>query len=258
MIPSSQAVSLSNKTILVTRPVGREQHLCHLIEQAGGSVIHYPVIHIQPLAESEIVQLRQLQEKLHEYSMAIFISRTAVEQGLHYFPALPEHLTIVSIGSKTSESLQQNKIDIDIEAPEHNTESLLQTAEFQQPDITGQQVLIFRGEGGRALLGDTLRHRGAKIRYVETYKRALPSLLPLTKKQIESLDAITVSSNEGLENLITLMQGAEQVYNIPLVLPSRRTAMLAGQYGFKTIITAQNATDDATLSALNQYFSSLK
>ena len=258
MTPTNQAVSLSNKTILVTRPVGREQNLRHLVEHAGGSVIHYPVIHIQPLTQSEAVKLRHLRDKLNEYSMAIFISRTAVEQGLHYFSALPRHLLIVSIGSKTSESLKQNKIDIDIEAPEHNTESLLQIEEFQKPNIEGKHVLIFRGEGGRALLGDTLRHRGATIRYVETYKRTLPSLLPLTKKQIESLDAITVSSNEGLENFITLMHGAEQVQNIPLVLPSRRTAMLAGQYGFNTIITAQNATDDATLSALNQYFSSLK
>ena len=202
MLPTSQTTPLSKTTILVTRPAGRELHLCHLIEQAGGSVIHYPVICIQSLTASEIADLKQLQGQLQEYSMAIFISRSAVEQSQYYFPVLPDHLTIVSIGSKTTESLKLNNIHFDIEAPQHNTESLLQTAEFQQPCIQGQRILIFRGIGGRALLGDTLRSRGASIRYVETYKRVIPSQPPLTGKQIESLDAITVSSNEGLNNLI--------------------------------------------------------
>ena len=171
-------------------------------------------------------------------------------------PDLPEQLTVISIGSKTTKSLKQKNIHVDIEAPEHNTESLLQIAEFQQASIQGKQILIFRGIGGRALLGDTLKHRGAKIRYVEIYKRTLPPLHPLTKTQLDSLDAIAVSSNEGLENLVTLMHGIDAIIDIPLVLPSSRTAAEASKYGFKTIISAQNATDEAVLAALEQYFSS--
>ncbi len=247
---------LSNKTILITRPVGREKHLRQLIEQTGGLVIHYPVITIQPLPEPAIEQLKHLFDQLHGFTMAIFISRTAVEQSRIYFPVLPEHLTIVSIGSKTTEALKQQNIHIDIEAPDHNTESLLQTAEFKIPQIQGQQVLIFRGAGGRALLGDTLKSRGAHIHYVETYKREKPKNAPLTEQQIKTLDAITISSNEGLENLISLMHGPDLLIDIPLIMPSLRTAALARQYGFKTIIPAENATDEAILAALNGYFSS--
>ena len=248
---------LSNKTILITRPVGREKHLRLLIEQAGGFVIHYPVINIQALSDPAIEQLKHLFDQLHSFTMAIFISKTAVEQSQIYFPVLPKHLTIVSIGSKTTETLEQQNIHVDIEASEHNTESLLQAPEFQIPQIQGQQILIFRGTGGRALLGDTLKHRGAKIRYVETYRREIPACRPLTEQQIERIDAITVSSNEGLDNLISLMQGSSDLLiDVPLVLPSQRTATLATQYGFKTIITAQNATDEAFLAALNNYFSS--
>jgi uroporphyrinogen-III synthase len=255
MTETNPAVLLSNKTILITRPLGREKHLRQIIEQAGGSIIHYPAFDIQPPADLDIKQLIRLRDQLHSFTMAIFISQTAVEQSHLYFPVLPEHLTVVSIGSKTTSALEQQNIHVDIEAKEHDTESLLQAVEFQMPQIQGQRVLIFRGVGGRALLGDTLVRRGAQVRYVETYRREIPPLPPLTEQQIESLDALTVSSNEGLDNLITLMEDPSPLIDIPLVLPSQRAAKLARQHGFKTIISAQNATDEATLAALTSYFS---
>jgi len=249
------ATPLSNKTILITRPGGREKHLRQLIEQAGGKVIHYPVIHIQPPPELDITQLLHLREQLHSFTVAIFISPTAVEQSQIYFPALPEHFTIVAIGSKTTEALRQQNLSVDIEASQHNTESLLKDPFFQMPKIEGQRILIFRGNGGRALLGDTLTRRGAQVRYVETYQRELPPHPPLSEQQISDISAITVSSNEGLDNLITLMEDPSLLIDTPLVVPSPRTKTLARQHGFKTIIAAQNATDEATLKALTDYFS---
>ena len=247
---------LSNKTILITRPDGRENHLRQLIEQAGGKVIHYPVIHIQPPPELDITQLVHLREKLHSFTVAIFISPTAVEQSRIYFPALPEHFTIVAIGSKTTEALQEQNISVDIEASRHNSESLLKDPFFQMPKIQGQRILIFRGTGGRALLGDTLTRRGAQVRYVETYQRELPPHPPLNEQEILSISAITISSNEGLDNLITLMEDPSLLIDTPLVVPSPRAQTLARQHGFKIIITAENATDEAATKALLDYFSS--
>lgn len=246
---------LSNKTVLITRPVGREKHLRQLIEEDGGKVIHYPVINIQPPPELDIQQLVLLREQLHSFTMAIFISPTAVEQSQIYFPALPEHFTIVSIGSKTTEALNQQNIHVDIEASEHNTESLLRDPAFQMPNMEGQRVLIFRGSGGRALLGNSLIRRGAQVRYVETYQREIPPHPPLTEDQISTLDALTISSNEGLDNLVTLMEDPTLLIDIPLVVPSPRAQTLARQHGFKIIIAAENATDEAIVSALTDYFS---
>ncbi len=251
------AKSLSNKTILITRPPGRETHLRRLIKQAGGNVIHYPVFHIQPPPALDITQLINLREKLHSFTVAIFISPTAVEQSQIYFPALPEHFTIVAIGSKTTEALQQQNIPVDIEAAEHNTESLLNDPFFQMPKLQGQRILIFRGSGGRALLGDTLIRRGAQVRYVETYQRELPPHPRLSEQQILHISAITISSNEGLDNLITLMEDPSLLIDTPLVVPSPRAQTLARQHGFKKIIAAHNATDEAALEALVHYFSTL-
>jgi uroporphyrinogen-III synthase len=188
--------------------------------------------------------------------MAIFISPTAVEQSQIYFPALPEHFIIVSIGSKTTEALKQQNIMVDIEAPEHNTESLLKTTAFQMPEIDGQRIIIFRGSGGRPLLGDTLIRRGAQVRYIETYRREKPCHQPLTQQQVDQLDAITISSNEGLDNLIALMEDPTPLIDIPLIVPGHRAETLARQHGFRIIVVAENATDEATVSALRNYFSS--
>lgn len=251
----SPATPLKNKTILITRPHGREVHLRQLIEKTGGAVIHYPVISIQPPPELDIKHLVNLREKLHSFTAAIFISPTAVEQSQIYFPALPEHFTIVAIGTKTTQALQQQNLHVDIEALEHNSESLLKNSFFQMPKIQGRRILIFRGAGGRALLGDTLINRGAQIRYVETYHREIPPHPPLSKEQINSLSAITISSNEGLDNLITLMEDPSLLIDVPLIVPSERAHTSARQHGFKTIITAKDATDESILSALTDYIS---
>jgi len=241
---------LSNKTILITRPDGREKKLRQLIEQAGGSVIHYPVIKIQPPEQLDILQLRHIRDQLHSFTMAIFISPTAVEQSQIYFPALPEHFTIVSIGNKTTQALLQQNLHTDIEASENNTESLLKDPHFDMPKIKGQRILIFRGQGGRPLLGDSLVKRGAQVRYVETYQRELPPHPPLSEPQINSIDAITISSNEGLDNLITLMEDPSLLINTPLVVPSPRAQILARQHGFSHIFLAQDATDKAIVEVL--------
>jgi uroporphyrinogen-III synthase len=246
----NQTTSLSDKTILITRPLGREARLRTLIEQAGGSVIHYPVFKIQAPTDLEVEQLLRLRDQLHSFAIAIFVSPTAVEQSQIYFPALPEHLSVISIGSKTTQALSLQNIHTDIEAPDHNTESLLQSPHLQAPNIQGQRILIFRGSGGRPLLGDTLVRRGAQVRYVETYSRQLPPLPPLTDQQIMSLNAVTISSNEGLDNLVTLMEGPGLLIDVPLIVPGERTAALAKQHGFNTIVTADNATDEAIFTAL--------
>ena len=245
---------LVDRTILVTRPNGRERHLLSMIKRAGGTPIHYPAISIQPPRELEIKELIRLREQLQGFDMAIFISATAVEHSLMYFPVLPEHFTVVSIGSKTSEALRRQNIPVDIEAPGNDTESLLRMPQFQMPLMEGKRVLIFRGVGGRPLLGDTLVRRGAQVRYVETYRRTLPPQQALSSEQLADLDAITISSNDGLDNLVTLMEDPSILIDIPLFVPSTRVVRQARQHGFKIVQQADSATDEDMIAALIEYF----
>ncbi len=128
----TQSKPLSNKTILITRPIGREIHLRQQIEAAGGNVIHYPVITIRELSEEGVEKLHAIRARLSEFNMAIFISPTAVEQSHLYFPSFPDNISIVSMGSKTTQSLEKLNIPVAIESPEHNTETLLETDAFDE------------------------------------------------------------------------------------------------------------------------------
>jgi uroporphyrinogen-III synthase len=56
-----------------------------------------------------------------------------------------------------------------------DSESVLALPAFQAPAVAGRRVLILRGDGGRDLLGDTLRARGAEVEYLTCYHRNGPT-----------------------------------------------------------------------------------
>ncbi len=54
-----------------------------------------------------------------------------------------------------------------------DSEAVIALPEFAADAVRGRKVLIFRGDGGRELLADTLRERGASVEYVTCYRRYL-------------------------------------------------------------------------------------
>lgn len=254
-MPESTPAStpLADKTILVTRPQGRADNLCRLIEAAGGAALHYPVIEILPPLDNS--SLLAIKDRLHQYDIAIFISPTAVAQTASLLPLLPDHMDIAAIGSKTQAMLETHGVRVGIRPPGHDSEALLRHPAMRLPAVTHKKILIFRGEGGRAFLGDMLSRRGAHVHYVESYRRALPDAPALDAEQLARLDAIAISSNEGLDNLMLLNTDASRLLEIPLIAPSDAAVINAEQYGFKQVLRAANATDEACLQSLIALFS---
>ena len=247
------SMPLAGKTVLVTRPQGRADGLCHRIEAAGGTALHYPVIEILPPLDNS--SLLAIKDRLHQYDIAIFISPTAVAQTASLLPLLPDHMDIAAIGSKTRAMLETHGVHVGIRPPGHDSEALLRHPALQLPAVTHKKILIFRGEGGRAYLGDMLGRRGAHVHYVESYRRALPDAPALDDAQLARLDAIAISSNEGLDNLMLLNADVSPLLDIPLIAPSDAAVINAEQYGFKRVLRAANATDEACMQSLIALFS---
>ena len=103
-------------------------------------------------------------------------------------------------------------------------------------------MVIFRGEGGRELLGETLRARGAAVEYAECYRRVRPELDPAPLLEAwagSGLDAVTVTSSEGLRNLAEMVgrsRAASGCSRTPLFVPHPRIAEAARGLGVRTVI----------------------
>lgn len=214
---------LTGASILVTRPVHQAGPLITAIEQAGGSAWPFPVMEIVPGSPGEA---NATAADLPAADIAIFVSPNAVQHGLHLVPA---GTRLAAIGSGTAGALAEAGRPADI-VPEngYDSESLLAHAGMQS--VRGLNVQIFRGQDGRALLGETLRLRGAHVRYVEVYRRqpARPSARSLDELAAywrePGIDYVIAMSEASLEYLLELLPAAclQLLPAARLVSPSAR------------------------------------
>ena len=246
--------------VLVTRPAAQAEQLCSLIEAAGGEAVRLPAIAIRDPLDPR--PLAALVATLDGYDLAVFISFNAVDKGLDYIlgrRAWPVHTRIATVGVRSAEAVTQHGLRVDL-VPGHsfNSEALLALDELQ--DMTGKRVVIFRGNGGRELLHDTLVRRGASVDYVEVYRRVCPEVAAETMWQLlqpGALDCITITSNETLQNLYAMAgpTGQPLLRDIPLVVAGSRQAVLAETLGFtQPPVIAGNAGDAALLAAVTENF----
>jgi uroporphyrinogen-III synthase len=117
-------------------------------------------------------------------------------------------------------------------------------------DVNGWRVAIFRGDGGRELLGDTLKARGATVEYAACYRREKPrqnagDLLAAAPH------AITVTSSEALGYLWDMLDEAAKlrIASVPLFVPHERIAEAAQRLGWREVIPTGGG-DDGLLSGL--------
>jgi uroporphyrinogen-III synthase len=235
-------VSLTGKGIVVTRPASLAQGLASLIEADGGRAFLFPAIEIEPLAA--LMPPGKL-------DLAVFISPTAVREGLKQLKALPPRVVALSRG--TRRELERHGVTGAIAADGADSEALLAAPELQQ--VAGQRIAIVRGKGGRSVLGDGLRERGALVEYVECYRRVRPRSDPAPLHaawRAGQVHAVTVSSAQGLANLFDMLDG-ELLRGLPLFVPHARVADEARRRGAREALAA-GPGDDEMFARLVAYF----
>ncbi len=246
---SSHARSLAGLHILVTRPRDQAQSLALSIEQAGGTALLFPLLEIAAVQDTQTLQ--QQVARLGLIDLAIFISPNAVKYGMDAistFGTLPPALKIATVGQGSATALRERGVTGIIAPTERfDSEGLLALL----PQVDGWRVMIFRGDGGRELLGDTLKARGATVEYVTCYRRSKPQGPVSTLLQA---DAITVTSSEALNYLHQMIDTPEyqHLLDTPLFAPHPRIVELAQQQGW-TKAQLTEAGDTGLLSALLQY-----
>lgn len=251
--------SLAGVRVLVTRPRDQAENLARLIEERGGEAIRFPVIEI---AEPQDTQaLLAVIDRLKDFALAIFISPNAVNRAMNLIQArggLPPATRAACVGCGSARELKHFGIEnVIVPQGRFDSEALLELPELRQ--VAGQRIVIFRGDGGRELLGDTLEARGARIEYAECYRRLRPhtDTTPLLRRWARGeIDIVSVTSVQGLHNLFDMLGKAGQHWLIrtPVIVVSERMLEVCRELGFKTEPRlAVPASDAAILEAVQAW-----
>lgn len=244
---------------MVTRPSHQADGLARRLEAAGARVIRLPVLAIVDLESNP--KLDALINRLDEFALAIFVSANAVKGWVRLVlprRTLPPQLRLVAVGAGTASALEQAGLPSPLRpGASFGSEYLLDMPELSGRAIAGLRILIVRGIGGRELLSETLKARGASVEYMEIYRRVMP---PIGSEELLAhrcdVDVIMVTSVEALRNLFEIggPKAKEWLCSTALIVVSERIARLAEAFGVqKPPIIADHASDEALLEALQRW-----
>jgi uroporphyrinogen-III synthase len=255
---TAPAAALAGRGIVVTRPAQQAGPLAARIRAAGGHPILFPVLEI--VDTGDLQPLIDVIDRLDDYQLAVFISPNAVVRAMKQLGirrSWPASLRVAAIGKGSVRELERSGVT-GVIAPDRqfDSEHLLELPELQS--VAGQRVVIFRGDGGRELLGDTLTARGARVDYVECYRRARPQAdaRPLLDAwDGNALHAVTITSSEGMRNLYAMVgeSGRAQLRGTPVFAPHPRIAAVARELGCSHVIDTAPG-DDGLMEALQGHF----
>lgn len=253
--------TLTGVGVLVTRPSHQAQTLVGLIEGSGGRAFCFPAIEILDPIDNKALTV--LIDRIEDFDLAVFISANAVNKALNVIHArrgrLPERLKLACIGRQSAKELTRfgyagALVPV---SGRFDSEGLLAMPDMQY--VSGKRIVIFRGDGGRELLGNILSDRGADVEYAECYRRARPraEVAPLLKCWARNeIHVVTLSSTEGLRNLYDLLGklGRQWLARTPAAVLSERIREVARELGLKADVrVAAEATDDGLFQAIKEW-----
>jgi|GEM_PF-162432 len=197
---STLLVSGKALRVLITRPKAKAQQLALLLDQQGIANTSQTLFDYQSNNSADSIAIA-----LQHADILIFVSVAAVEFTHASYP-LHNNLsqTIFAVGNATKQALQALGITNTITPPpeQEHSEGLLKL--LQLAKVTGKEVVIFRGNGGREHIANSLILRGANVSYVESYQRVWRTLAINIAEQwrAQQINCIVVTSNDILVTLV--------------------------------------------------------
>lgn len=245
--------------VLVTRPAYQQAQLVGLVEQLDGQAYRFPTLEIVPLENQQ--PLVDKLKHLDQFDIAVFVSPNAAD---HVFGilnsnqlSLPPTLKLACVGKGCSNTVADQGYKVDAAPTEGiGSEGLLKHPLLQS--VGDKRVIIFRGNGGRELLAETLRRRGAAVEYCECYRRRAPEAdaKPLLDHwQTTGIDIVTITSTQALENLWSMLGpgGEPLLKSTPVVVISERIAESARKLGCQTVLVTDDTSDRSIIDCIKQW-----
>lgn len=249
--------------VLVTRPEHQCAFLAENIHKMGGNAVIFPVLEITDTKNKK--PLLDLIQRLDTFELAIFVSPNAVHKAMPLIQSyykrpgpLPAHIKIAAVGKSTALALKEYGVDHVI-APTKRFDSEALLEQDALLNVSGKRVIIFRGNDGRPLLGETLIKRGALLEYAECYRRSKPDIDPselISNWSRGKINAVIITSSEGLQNLFDIIgtHGQQLLKITPVFTAHERIASIARKAGLKTVVQTAESGDKGILQGMQEYF----
>ncbi len=250
-------------SVLLVRSEQPNDEFVDKLNGIGAQVFRCPVMDIVPVEsgpEMQAIKSRILD--FDHYQIAIFISKNAARFGLdwldNYWPMLPDGVRYYAVGQSTAELLREHQIDVETPKSSADSEGLLALPSLQ--NVLGEKVLIFAGKGGREVLAQTLRQRGAVVDRCELYGRCGTTRYADKINHLleqEKVDIVIAHSGELLQQLFSCVTSGNrhQLQALPVLVPGQRVADLARDLGCQKILEANSALPDDMVSTILEWYS---
>ena len=262
---------MGNKTIVITRPSGQARQLSEALQASllkegvaksfFPNIVSLPLLTIVPKNEDGLVS--QIRTSLQSADLAIFVSPNAIECTMRLLEKSWQDLSdsfipIGVMGGSSMAALKNHGIGTEctptpVILPEDNahwdSEGLWAELQKLNWDWSTKKVIIFKGDGGRDWLGNTLKNVGAQLDLISVYARVPLDLNSSAWQAIQEMD---------FSKSLWLLTSSEAVRylgqaKLPLdlaaaICPHHNIADAAEQIGFGEVFTCEPG-DDAIIAA---------
>lgn len=239
-----------DRRVVVTRPADQAAPLAATLRQAGYEPILLPLLELEPLPRPADLVVGRRPDRV------IAVSPSAIDMGRQWWPQTwpwPPDCPVYGVGAGTRRrwSERGHRAPRGPEDGGNDSSALLALPELN--DIVDSRILILRGEGGRDLLGPTLRQRGAHVEEWPCYRRGVPQ--GLAERLAELLqsppDAWVMTSSEAVDHLHAAWPDRTK-RDAPVFATHPRIAATASAAGWPVIIC--DDPDAGLLAALQAWF----
>ena len=269
---------MSTKTIIVTRPAGQARQLIEVLTraiEASGvgkrslpEILSLPLLTIVPKSDGHLAD--HIATTLSDADLAIFVSPNAIESVMRLLERDWQDFSkkIIPIGVMGGSShlalknhgvgSEDNPTPIIIPGNNENwdSEGLWKELQSLKWNWQGKKVVIFKGEGGRDWLADTLKKAGATVEAISTYTRVPLDIDNPSWQLVREMDLSKslwlLTSSEAVRYLGEVMKDQfTQSLNVASALcPHHNIADAAEMIGFGEVFTSEPGDEALIKSTL--------
>ena len=251
---------LQNKLFISTRPADTSGELKRLLNEAGATLLEFPLIEIKAATLSS--EEKKQFSRLEQFQWMILTS----PNGVRYFfeilkevtgnQNLPQNLQIAVIGEKTQKTLAEFGYSAAFINPGSTAEDFAEP--FARQIITAKtkpKIVLPLGNLARTVIEDHLEKLADYTR-INIYQTEMPENVDKTiAEQIENekYDMLIFTSPSGIQNFLKLFPNQKNK-NIRMACIGEITANMAREKGFYPLAMAQNSSAAGLVDSILNYY----